>query len=246
MIKKILLTIQFFLLFSLDPAWAKIAIDGVGCQSTSTSGNTISCSITTFNTSDVLIAYGKSMAGDTNNITTISGGAVTWKKRQSGTWGTGQGYDEWWGVTSGILSSAPITATWDGNPSKLAIIAISEANIASPFDQNASLPAEINSGAGSLTSVTSGGISTYNFGDILITALYLDNISLATPPLGFTVIAIGGSGSMQIAYKIISAPTSFITYGWSAFGSSDLNFQFDAIIPQGLIDGHSYSYKVQL
>lgn len=153
--------------------------------------------------SNLVVVVGVIINGGT--VTSISDTAgLTWTRRAAG--GGGQfGTEEWYAISSGALSSDIITINQSGGGYIAAgAFAIAGARVsASPFDQNAALPAIGSSGDGSAISDVTATTSTAN--DILI-GIYRASVASPTAGTGFTVAV--GAGFMLMEYQIVSATQS--------------------------------------
>lgn len=123
-------------------------IDGTASGSNS-SVTSVSCTLTTVGTSDVIIVYVECSHG---LVPTISdGSSLTWKQRGKSTSATYSGSTttlyEFYAVASSALSSDVITATVSSTATSMCILAfgVKNANVSNPFNVPAPLANSVNS-----------------------------------------------------------------------------------------------------
>lgn len=186
-----------------------LALDGHASQATTTSS--ISLSLTTTLTNDIIYVYGFFSGSSDTTAPTIGisdTAGLSWQKRLAPVY---TGYDStataywwffsFWALSTGTLSADAITFTGGDTASAIYAIAINGADLTAPFDTNTSLPAYSADGD-TATSVT---ISTNDQPDFVI---YLN--ATATLPTGFTEISSTSSGSFGLlatesSYEITSS-----------------------------------------
>ena len=192
-------------------ATASLAIDGSNSQE-SGSASSISTTLTTSNTNDLIIAYVSPVEQASNNpptVSSISGGGLTWHSRETGAIQDGgeyyQNVDEWYAVASSTLSSATITATLSGTANQevwITVFGISGVNTANPFDPNGSVPA-----TDAATNNPSTTMSTSNANDMLI---YACSPYDGGNPNGWTSVEANGGYSIDeyVAYQTVTSTQS--------------------------------------
>lgn len=240
-LKRALSVVLFLMCFSVSASHATLSLDGQVLSSSSCSASPCTVSLTTTKTNDVIIVFAKNFTGSAGGVTGISDTAgLSWAKRTatSATNGTVGNLEEWYAVSTGILSSDTISVAWSGGVfSRISAFGINGANTSLPFDSNVSLPADASSISGSATSL-SNTVSTSNANDMLIVALACGNAvncgaTSITEPSGFT--QVNGYTGSDTGYNIVSAIQSSVTqtYSWSTAGSQQQLFISDAIVASG-------------
>ena len=205
-----------------------IAIDGGAESNQSAAVTSISVSLSTSNTDDMVVVY--FMSGSSITATVADTAGLTWTKRLSSTGGQAFVVYCWTAKAASALSSDSITVTLSAaNNCALGAFGISGLNTSSPFDPNSSVP--VLSAASSVTS-KSNTISTTDADDIILNFIGLNSVSTTiTPTSGFTEITAASPSpssanlGFNIYYEIVSAVQSGISVGatWttSAYGYAE-------------------------
>jgi hypothetical protein len=194
-----------------------LAVDGtstLGAYSEFTTSPT--ATLTTTKAGDLIVAQvftaHISSNGTYCTVTGVSGGGLTWSKRQGADYTDAtNNYDStvevWTAVAPGALSNVVITATLSAQARYAGINAfgISGINTSSPYDSNASVPASgHDNSAGS--SVPGATISTTNAHDFILGVFYNSGGYGNSLQSGFT--ALFQNTSALIQYKVVSSPQS--------------------------------------
>lgn len=213
-------------------ASAAITVDGPA-SSTTTVGSTLTGSITTANTNDVIVLFAAHSSGSPAHVTGITDapGGLTWTKRVSCAASSDTTVEEWYAVSTGALTSDLITVTYSATPTaRIWYAGFTGANTTTPFDPNVSLP-----GSSCLASGTSNTItySTTTANDMLVSLQKVATAFTAlTPPAG-TQIA-GPFTSAAAFYDLLSGTASGAANAYSWTGGSQVNGQvLDALQPAG-------------
>lgn len=225
------------------PTVKTLIIDGNGTATGTTSPPALS--LTTTRTNDtivLLIQLTNNTGGAAPSVTSISDTAgLTWASREVLAFTTGGGnaihLEEWYAVSSGILTSDAISLTLGGGAvgaGRVSAVAINGANLSTPFDPNVSLAASTSSTTGSTPSVT---ISTTKAKDILFNYLGdgSGSVSLGTVtrPSGFSQILSTGTFS-DFSSSIVSTMQSSVAMNFSFSGGSNGYYMIlDAIQASG-------------
>jgi hypothetical protein len=198
-----------------------LSVDGAGGSFYQNSGatSTTITGVSTSNANDVLLLFSSGITGGVTitSITDNSGNTATWQARTNIA-------DPvvWYTTTTGTLTSATITINFSGSTnSQNAVIAISGADTASPFDSNGALP---NLVTGFNTYNT---VSTSNANDILVN-FYTTGGSGSTASTGFTKLIDSGTDFVLLQYRIVSATQSGVSLSLSG-GSGIFTGAADAI-----------------
>lgn len=223
-------------------AHAAISIDGSGCSNAITSGNTLSCSITTSNANDIILvnvgtlmgfnAACNGAGGGIITVSTITVGGSSATFRQSKTQNAACiDTEEWYFVlvASGVntvsvtLSGSIATA---GDAAYLTAFAITGLSTSSPFDPNGSAKC----GASGSGTSTGCAVTTTNANDILVGANAMYVLTMAAGS-GFTSVNTGSNanGEMLNEYKIVSATQSGTSVNWTWTGSQNYDLIADAL-----------------
>jgi hypothetical protein len=186
-----------------------VTIDGsVGNQAGT---NTITVSLTTTKTNDIIIAIGEYSNAGTSP--TISSPHLTWFTRgpgavHSGTNGT-------WGIEFYALASTPLSAeqiTFSATSAVTIGLAVFGINgTAEIFDTNSGLPFVNNALSGTLTI---SGVSTNAAQTVLVSLVAESGTGQGTAPTGFTLINTSGNSRLAAAYKVVTVAQSNITVSW--------------------------------
>lgn len=195
-------------------------VDG-SSSATFSSTNTGTVTLTTSNGLDVIAVYTGFETGSPTcqSVSSISDSAgLTWHKRSSVTmasdgYGVCDDQEVWYAISTGALSSDPITAHLTGSVKGGVVLAfgVKGANTGSPWDTNGALPATAQDSAGS------GGaakvyVSTTSANTMLLGFAGNDNYNWFVGSGGYGTItsAVNGGNSWGagIAYEIANTPQS--------------------------------------
>ena len=201
---------------------ANLALDG--SASTSTSGSSMTISLTTSKPNDLLyISVVESQGYTVSGIT--SSPSLTWTQRASVPFSSSRHLETWYAVwpSSGTIT---ITITLTGSSNAAAVaFGVSGADTASPFDGTPRTA----TGSSTSPSVT---ISTSNPNDFIIGALGVQNTPTLTTGSGFTLIktqTAGTSRETSDEYQIVSTTQSNLPVGYSLSSSQDWAMIADVI-----------------
>jgi len=216
----------------ITATFSRILPDG-SCSAGDATGtlSTTSCSLTTSNTDDIILAFVSYYNGaHADHFTSVTDGQnLTWAERgtvlNSGSLFT----REYYAKSSNPLSGDSITLTLSAHDyPQIICFGVSGANYTTPFDTNAAIPAKANANG-----VT---ISTSHANDLLI-AVGTDDVTSHVPtnPSGYTTIQdIPGSGGfdpLRATYDSVSATKSSASVAFSWTGSpTNQGILFDAIM----------------
>lgn len=131
-----------------------LALDGAAANTTNhgTSDST-SASLTTANTNDIIIAFATAESSGTPSINSVSGGGLTWTRRNTNTTtanfsgATKICCEIWWAPAPTALTSASITCSANlGTAGNVGLIVFGVSGVplslaSNPFDSNGSVPA---------------------------------------------------------------------------------------------------------
>lgn len=216
---------------------ASLALDGT-CSNYGQSVTSISCSLTTSSSTDVIIVF--CGTANYNAVISVSGGSLTWNTRVnpykisqtvSGTLNNFAQMAEFYSTTTGALSSASLTCSFSASDNQRIIaFGISGANTASPFDSNSILPGE-NQGASNFPSVS---ISTSNSHDFIF-GLLMSQTATPTVGSGFTSIASDvppptGIQPISAEYEVVSSVQSASSVSYSLSSSVIWGMIGDAVV----------------
>jgi hypothetical protein len=211
-----------------------LALDGKGAG-TATLSTTVSASLTTANSPDVIyvvVAY-ENFSSGAPTVTVSDTAGLTWNSRKAVNNGTTVGIAILWAIASSPLSSDSITATFSVLPASAVIVVfgISGANTSNPFDPNSSVPAT----ATGTSTIPSATITTSNLtGDFVIGAASINGDPTVVPQSGFTVIesrANSTSSTGFVEYRILGTSVSNLTVECGLSASEAWAFVADAVIP---------------
>lgn len=214
--------------------WASISSTNIGLDgsaSAAASGTTITLSLSTTKSPDVL--YLSTTEGGSVTVSTVaSSPTLTWTQRVSLPFSNNKHAETWYAIwsSSGTIS---ITVTLSGAASGAGVAyGISGANTAAPFDTNAAVPSTASGSAGTAASMT---ISTSNANDMIIGALGVKGNPTLTTGTGFTLVLTqaAGSGGNSLEgsdqYQVVSTTQSNLAVGYSWGGAQDWGIVADAI-----------------
>lgn len=200
--------------------------------SAAVTGTVSAVSFSTSSANDLILVLIWSAGSGTPTVTGISDSAsqVSWQTSARKKQGTASaGYEEWYGIASGTLSSDTITVAFSGTRSNgsIQIISITGYNASTPFDTNASIP-QLTTASAATETLT---ISTSNGSDLLIAAVDANASlgSVVTIPAGFTAIQGGALDDYSSCYESVSSTQSSlaVTYSWTT--SRQFGMVVDAI-----------------
>lgn len=220
--KNILLCLLLWLTSS-HPALAALAIDG-SISGTTVSGSTVSVTLSTSDTNDVIYCFTKVGGVPNAYVTGITDSlGLSWNLRHAYTDSSILDVEGWYAKSSALLSSDVITVTYSASPSssRVTCFGVNGANFSSPFDANASIPAGQVSTASSITTI-SETISTSNANDMLLTQCSVGTaFGTVSRPSGFTQVLATGTAS-DVAYDLVSSLQSSVTetYSWTTASNS--------------------------
>jgi hypothetical protein len=207
-----------------------LALDG--SNSAHTSSNSVSVTLTTTHSPDVIYVV---VGADQGTINTPTASGLTFTKRTEAD-GTNARVATFYAIATSPLSSKSITVR-DSSSSNLEIVVfgISGANTVTPFDSNANA-LKTNTGSGTSASVT--GVSTSNANDFIIGALAARTDSSASQGSGFTLITQNAWKNNQnnlvldtaSEYKIVSSTQSGLTVPITVGASTTWAMIADAIV----------------
>jgi len=208
----------------VSPALGPLGIDGsvvAGCGHTT---NSCSATLSTLHGYDLIIVYTMESLDlqTTCNFSVNDTAGLYWtlrggvSGRNDGTTGTNRDQiAEFWAASPSVLSSDIITESisgcasleYGGEYNSLLVVAISGANLSSPFDPNVSLPG-LASGYGNSPALT---LSTGNRQDLIISAGQQSSFGTLTPGPGFAQIFSSGPGGSAEEYQTVNAPQTNLT-----------------------------------
>jgi hypothetical protein len=198
-----------------------IAIDGHAQGTSTTSGTTVSASLTTANTGDVIVAIVEACdQGNFPGVTLSDAGnkIINWKLQYEIPVVDKVTVQVWWGTAATTMTTNSITATFDRNITRKNIIVfgVSGANTTNPFDSNSTIfPGSIATGSGFGQAAITAAFSTSCTNSMLVVLCgSTSNNTLNSPTAGYTSIeAISGNsgGTISCAQKVVSATQSSIT-----------------------------------
>lgn len=157
------------------------------------SGTSIGASLTTANANDVIVVICLANGADLESITDDAG--LTWTKITEG--GGSNKIDLWYAIAASALTSNTITCNFSvaASFSTLDVFGISGANTSSPFDADASTPAN---------GTTSELVVSTDTADCFIIGGY--RMGTANPTAGSGWTLISGANFQLAEYKIVSSP----------------------------------------
>ncbi len=215
--------------------WASVSTTSIaldGSTSAATTSGTITLSLTTAKSPDVL--YVSTAEGGAVTVSTVtSSPSLTWTRRVSLPFSTNRHAETWYAIwsASGAIS---ITVTLAGAASGAAVAyGISGANTPAPFDTNAAVPSTATGAAGTSASVT---ISTSNANDMIIGALGVQSTPTLTTGTGYTLVLTqsAGPGANTVEgsdeYQIVSATQTNLAVSYSWSGAQDWGIISDAVV----------------
>ncbi len=160
------------------------------------------------------------------SISSVSGGGVTWARR-SRTAGTVTGgfsfgdifvaSETWWAAAPTALTAAPVTITTNSDLAYLIAtsVAVSGANLSSPWDTSGSLPAVATHLSGADTVPSVAGVTTTNPNDVLF--FFDDAFSVISPllagPAGFDDLAFSQAIQAFIGLTVYTATSTKVVSG---------------------------------
>jgi hypothetical protein len=235
-----------------DGSWGDAIVRGGGCASSAlsfdgstganTESNSVSASLTTSNSNDVIVLSAGTSSSSTSVSSVSDTGGHTWTHRSTETGSTTVEMEEWYTTASSPLSSDSITVTWSASgDNTFEAFGISGANTAGPFDTNGGLPAKT-TGTGGSPSVS---VSTSNANDMVFGLLVNEHTSAnichtETVGSGFTDTGAAqscasGSNTSQNSdqeYEIVSSTQTnlAIPFTTSSGGSNQWVMIGDAVV----------------
>jgi hypothetical protein len=233
--------------FSFDP----IALDGSAESATTVTltcngSNTMSVTLTTVSSPDVIVVYVSSVIGTRAMVyhgTVADGSSLSWTKRANVTNPNGHaGTEEFYAIASGALTNDVITYTLGACAGASNIVAlmvafgVSGANTGSPFDTGSSFPLSASSNSAATGTTT---ITTANANDLVSTTWVSGSgHTPITAPAGYSNIANApscGSTCNGWDYKVYSSTQSGVAVTWSWTGNGGFVIVTDAIVNAGTI-----------
>jgi hypothetical protein len=175
-----------------------LALDGSVTANASSGTSLALPGLTTTKTNDVIVVF--ALVNSASGVISVSSIAdtagLTWTKR-AGAGVTSQPLEEWYAISSGILSSDVITVTLSAAVAFLTLsaFAVSGANTTSPWDANVSLPAT--------SSTAAVSVSTTAAATMLIGGYRLS--SVAAPGAGAAFTAITNVNFLLTEYEVVSS-----------------------------------------
>jgi len=209
-----------------DPS--PLFVDGSSQAFCSHSTNSCQTGLSTSRPNDIIIVYALEQldlqtsctfsVSDTAALSWTNRGGVS--GRNDGTTGSNRDQiQEFWAKSASPLASDTITESisgcastlYGGEYNGLLVIAISGANLSSPFDPSTSQPA---TGSG-YSNTPSATISTSNSPDIIIGVGQQSSYGILTPESGFAIVTFTGGCCQTTEYKVTNQPlTNFaVTFG---------------------------------
>ena len=191
-----------------------LALDG-SVQGNSGGSATLSVTLTTTRSPDVICVTFTCNAGPLSSVTASAPGLGTFTQRATANVTTTA--DFWYAIATQPLTAVSITATQSGGSAFITMTAfgISGANTLAPFDTNASLPA---------SSTPPVSISTSNANDFLIGTMRTASAN-GTVDSGFT--AISNANFNLTEYDIVTATVSSLSIGVTGAGNAAIG---DAVV----------------
>lgn len=208
-------------------------IDGHSSVAGLVGAGTIALSLTTALANDIIVVgcYNENFGSTAiRTLTSVTATGLTFASRSSNNTtqrGVGISLDVWWALAANPLAALPITLGFSGSTDDAAVVAfgVNGCNTASPWDTNASIPAEGNNGT-SANNITLSGISTDVANDLIIAfgGAIANLAAPATPPSGFAFVdgkgtnAGAGDAGAAVYVNPVTAKQSGIsvTVGWGA------------------------------
>jgi hypothetical protein len=215
-----------YLVSALAPAQAALSIDGTPALGSSSGSATVTCTLTTSLTNDIVIIY-VHINHATVSVSNITGG-LTWALRKRFT-GNSVGEEVWWALAATAQSAVTFTVNLSGTPtnSDAGCFAINGANTSTPWDVNGSLPATGTASSASAPTVT--GVSTTNANTMLLGMYGTQTGSSSSVGASYTLIQVGGSfGNIGQEQQVVSGTQSSVTVSWTGNHNS-WNMIADAI-----------------
>jgi hypothetical protein len=226
-----------FLKTAVYPIYFDPSLSTDGSKSAYSATSSLSASLTTSDTNDVIIVFvttaSSSLVTVNTNGVTATGLSFSKRVQQSDEMSSVY-YDaeEWYAISSGTLNSKSIAVALSGSASDDSyegVFGINGANTASPFDTNGLVP--------DVNYTTSGSpmctISTSNANDIIIGAM-TNNGQTPAAGSGFTEITgasnTNGDNSLLTEYKIVSATQSDVRVAWGSLASTEWIAVADAVV----------------
>ncbi len=223
---------------------------------------TSSCAATLSTTrgNDIIIVFASEtldlQSSCTFSISDTAG--LIWKARSGGVYGrlSGGSYhdqlQEFWAVSSGILSSDTITESITGcgtNYNGLQVFAISGANFNSPFDPGSALPGTGSDSISGPQSVTTATLSTTNPYDMVFAGVQHGTSAVPTAQSGFTTITTTGGYGTE--FEVASGALTNFAVSFSFSTSSYWQMIADALQAgngwvQNAVAGATYTFTTRL
>lgn len=210
-----------------NAARAGIALDGspVGLlQSSGPGGTTITITISTSLTNDVLIVFTQCNGTYVTGVTSTSLGA--WTSRENSGSGNSNHISEYYAKAATALTSEALTITTSGTCTfdTAVVFAVNGSTFSSPFDSNVSIP-EIGTTSGNPT------FSTTSANTMVISSQRFGSTATPTPGSGWTSLYGPTSGFGLSMYEVFSSAQSGTTALTSA---TDQNgWIVDALVAAG-------------
>jgi hypothetical protein len=162
-----------------------------GSTGGNTEGNSVSATLTTLSSNDVIILAAGTSSSSTkvNSVTDTTG--LTWNHRATEKGSSSVEEEEWYAIANNPLSSDKITVTWSASGDNVfTAFGVSGAKTSSPFDSGTTPPA-VSTGGGYSASVS---VSTSNSNDFIFGLLANEHTSYSychtmNPGSGFTSIS---------------------------------------------------------
>ena len=196
---------------------SSVAIDGASSGATTGKKTSLSVSITTTKTNDIIYLLTSGATGET--VTGVSDtSSLTWTLRQTED-GNGVRVEAWYAVSSGVLSGDSVTVTFSTNDKYSAtVFGVSGTDTASPFAP--SFPsAQVATGSGILGSIS---VTTTNANDLVVAGVSVQygaavtiNSPLAQIALPQSPSETGVAGYDEVTSTLSSVSMSF---GWLGTG----------------------------
>lgn len=194
------------------------------------------------------------IASTTLTVSSISSPNVSWQTSARKTVTNTNHLEVWWGTAAAALNNESITInlSTSGAQWRVIVAGIVGANLAAPFDTNASIPASA-TGSSTTPSVT---ISTSNPNDMILGLFCQGGSGTWTPGSGFSFLIAPSTYTNPVfdgEYEIVSATqtnlavsvTSSVSNAWAAIGDAIAASPALSLSGSGTIYGHSQGAAVR-
>lgn len=211
-----------------------IAIDGT--NSATSTGSTLTQPLTTTQANDLIILFVKTAAVGDGVVSTVvdDGPGLTWTRRKSQSWQTGNAVlEEWYAISPGIFNANIIVTMTLGSasPKRTIAIGISGADTVTPFDTNASVPYGVFGASGTTSLGAASNITTNNANDMLLISAGNNNgMGTITRPSGFNNVVSTGTAH-DVSVSVVSSIQTGVNnvLSWSTASTNGAVGIWDAI-----------------